>query len=398
MDIRALAWRVAVRHELPLRRLRAALIAFVARLSVPLSKMPGTSRRFGPPRKTAVDTFEWAVARGLPHQEVSPSTLVRRTVDAFGQSLPVEFVVGQEWPLRRDFVVELDDARVWGRCAVPITSDDTLLADMQLVGFQKPEQLPIKHRLWLGRPQRVNGATATLVGPFADSYFHWMLDLLPRLEILRRAGSTFDQVLIPPPRRFHRETLERAGISGSSLLIHEWNDYHALDKLVLPSFPGQYGQAPPVVCDYLRDLYADELSGPKQWRRLFVSRSADVRRRLVNEEEILAVLEPLGFEAVSMTGRDVAEQAALFASAEAVVAPHGGALTNLVFCHEGTKVVELFGPRYAPGCYWAIAASLGLDYVPLFQRDHGQHNGAQWTDYSVAPARVIAALRHLSVA
>lgn len=397
VNLHFLVWRFAVRHELLLRRTRAFLIGLLARLSVPLSRLPGTSWRFGPPRRTAVDTFEWAATRGLPHREVSPNSLVHRTVDAFGQRLPLEFVVEQTWPIRRDFVVELDEARVWGRNAVPISNDDTLLADMELVATQKPEQLIIKHRLWLGRPERVDGVTTTLVGPFADSYHHWMLDLLPRLDVLDRAGATFDHVLVPPLRPFHRETLERAGIEGDALVVHGRSAYHALERLVLPSLPGQYGQAPLVVCDYLRRLYADEVSSRREDRRLFISRSDDKRRRLLNEDQLLAALESLGFEAVSMAGRTVAEQAELFASAEAVVGPHGGALTNLVFCKEGTKVVELFGPRYTPGCYWAIAESLELSYLPLFQQDDAPHNGAQWTDYTISPARVTAALRHLGV-
>lgn len=398
MNLRDLAWRIAVRYELPVRRTRAALVRLLSLMSVPLAKLPGTSARFGPPRRTTLDTFEWAAARGLPHHEVSSAAVVRRSVDAFGQPLPLGFVLAQEWPIRRDYVVELDEARVWGPSAVPISSDDTLLADMELVAIQKPAELRIMHRLWLGRPKRVAGATATLVGPFPDFYHHWMLDLLPRLDVLRRAGSTYDKVLVPPLHRFHRETLERAGVAADMHVVHDPKSYFELDRLVLPSFPGQYGQAPLVVCDYLRRLYAHELSDRKQNRRLFVSRSDANRRRLLNEDELLAVLEPLGFEAVSMSGRTVAEQAELFASAEAVVGPHGGALTNLVFCRKGTKIVELFGPRYTPGCFWAIAATLELDYLPLFQENHAAHNGTQWTNYTVSAARVTAALRHLGIA
>ena len=398
MNLQDLAWRIAIRHELPVRRARDAFIRGLGLLALLLAKLPGSSLRFGPPRAFTVDTFEWAGAASVPRYEIDPPSVVRRSVDAAGQPLPFVFEALQEWPIRRNFVVELEDARVWGPSAVPIASDDTLLADLELFSIQKPSELPIRHRLRLGRAQHLAGRTATLVGPFPQSYHHWILDLLPRLDLLQSAGTEFDQVLVPPMRAFHRETLERAGVSLSAVVVHEKKSYRSLDRLVLPSFPGQYGQATPRVCDYVRELFSAEIAGRQETKRLYVGRGDASRRRLRNEDEVLAMLKPLGFEEVSMAGHTVAEQAELLASAEAVVGAHGGALTNLVFCQPGTKVVELFGARYTPGCYWAIAVTLGLRYLPLFQENDAAHNGAQWTDYTVSPARVTAALRHLGIA
>ena len=42
----------------------------------------------------------------------------------------------------------------------------------------------------------------------------------------------------------------------------------------------------------------------------------------------------------------VAEQVELFVYADVVVAPHGAGLTNLLFCREGTRIVEIFPPTY----------------------------------------------------
>lgn len=398
MSLRQLAWRVAIRHERPIRWVRATSTRVVSWLSVLLVALPGTSRRFGPPRAVTLDTFEWANAAGLPRTEVDAATVVVRSpVDAAGQPLPYAFEVHQEWPIPRNFVVELEGARVWGPHAVPIASDDTLLADMELHSIQKPEELPIRRRLWLGRVQHIAGTTTTLVGPFPQFYHHWMLDLIPRLDLLRRAGAQFDNVLIPPVRAFHRETLERAGVSSEAMIVLGPKSYLSLERLVLPSLPGQYGQAPASVCNYVRGLFAAEIADRPQRRRLYVGRGDANRRNLINEDEVFAALQPLGFEAISMQGRTVAEQAELFASAEAVVGPHGGALTNLVFCRRGTKVVELFGPRYTPTCYWAIAATLGLCYLPLFQDNDKPHDGVQWRDFTSSPARVTAALRYIGV-
>ena len=51
--------------------------------------------------------------------------------------------------------------------------------------------------------------------------------------------------------------------------------------------------------------------------------------------------------------------------AEAIVAPHGAGLTNLVWCAPKTRVVEIFSPLYVNLCYWAIASLTQADYYYL---------------------------------
>ena len=66
-----------------------------------------------------------------------------------------------------------------------------------------------------------------------------------------------------------------------------------------------------------------------------------------------------------MVGRTVAEQAALFASAEVVVAAHGAALANLVFARAGTAAIELIGTNTASDIYAFLAWRRGLDYQAI---------------------------------
>jgi hypothetical protein len=61
----------------------------------------------------------------------------------------------------------------------------------------------------------------------------------------------------------------------------------------------------------------------------------------------------------------VAQQAALLAEAEVVLAIHGSGLTNIVFCQPGTKVVELFSPYYVYPCYWLLSNLMQLEYYYL---------------------------------
>ena len=52
------------------------------------------------------------------------------------------------------------------------------------------------------------------------------------------------------------------------------------------------------------------------------------------------------------------------------MAPHGAALTNLLFAPHECRVLELFASLGGSNAYEALATALGQDYTAL--RDHGR--------------------------
>jgi capsular polysaccharide biosynthesis protein len=62
-------------------------------------------------------------------------------------------------------------------------------------------------------------------------------------------------------------------------------------------------------------------------------------------------------------------QIQLMCHAKVIVAPHGAALTNLVFCQPNAQVLELFPPRSIPSFFWAISNHMNLDYYCAIGED-----------------------------
>ena len=102
---------------------------------------------------------------------------------------------------------------------------------------------------------------------------------------------------------------------------------------------------------------------------VLASRANDKMRRLVNEPELLEALKTYsGYDVHVFDGSraTVHDAIRLFSSASAVVGVHGGALSNVVFCHEGTRVIEL-GFRSPASRHYAHAAyALNLEYHLMF--------------------------------
>jgi capsular polysaccharide biosynthesis protein len=82
-----------------------------------------------------------------------------------------------------------------------------------------------------------------------------------------------------------------------------------------------------------------------------------------NEPEVLALLRPLGFEVLDAGDLSVADQIRAFAEADVIVALHGAALANLVFCSPGASLIELFPSGSIVADYWKMASGVpGLEH------------------------------------
>jgi tetratricopeptide (TPR) repeat protein/capsular polysaccharide biosynthesis protein len=276
-------------------------------------------------------------------------------------------------------VPQQNDWMVCNALAV-LTAENDLLADVsrdypgQLPGCKHPD--PNYHRV-VNQPQvppleMIEGKVAVLSGLSGHNYFHWMVDVLPRLELLRR-GQHWDEVdwfwINDNDRPFQRETLALLGVPEEKILSSDRHPYIQATELVVPSFAGHLGWVEPWALDFLRrsflhiaDLPADDSRLERSPERIYIRRDDAHHRRILNEEQVIAQLEAVGFVAVTLEALSFAEQVRLFAQAQVIIAPHGGGLTNTIFCQRGAIVVEFMAPQYIRHYYWVVSQALGLEH------------------------------------
>jgi capsular polysaccharide biosynthesis protein len=256
-------------------------------------------------------------------------------------------------------VAHLPGGRVVGPYGAVMTADDTLLYDLSpYYGTTRPGQHPV-HLRWPLPPARdVDGTLAVLTTRGVDNYYHFLLDVLPRVALLREAGVVPDRYLVNRSTAFQRELLPRFGIEEGATVESTASPHVRAEHLVVPSLPDAHLQSPPWVAPWLRQqLLPADLAPPA--RRIYVTRGrARYTRHVENEDEVLAALAPYGIELVDPGALPVAEQIRCFAEAELVVGAHGAGLTNVAFCPPGAAVVELFPVDYTNTCYWRLVSTL----------------------------------------
>lgn len=230
-----------------------------------------------------------------------------------------------------------------------------------------------KRRKWCA--QRTEKNLLSLTGKQTHNYFHWLYDVLPRIFLAEEAGIPFDQFWVDASLPYQRETLHLLGYSALPLEQARPGHWISSKRMWVPSFPLMRGEVPFWALRFLQQRLGGGEKGDV--KRIYISRQDANRRRLLREEEHWPLLEKAGFRRVTLAGRSFLEQAALFRGAHEIIAPHGAALANLLFCSPGTRLVELFPNRYPYPCFRHLASLCGIAYLPCMGQSICQKGGGE---------------------
>jgi hypothetical protein len=234
-------------------------------------------------------------------------------------------------------------------------------------------------------------------GAYAN-YYHFLLDIFPKLQISPFAAAVFTGSLIMPPATapFQIDAGALLARSGCSVVSLAAGESAAIGRLDFIANMTGAGFAPhPCLSRFFDRVAAAFGATAVAPRRLYISRAGAVRRRLANEEELIARLRPLGYEIFDPAGVSFREQMESFAAATHIVAPHGAGLANIVFCQPGTQLLELQMDSYMNLCFRKLAALRGLRYGCVVGDAEAGHESAAARHalrWSIETDRVIGAL------
>lgn len=323
----------------------------------------------------------------LGHSSISQFEIVwlRRNEEQVDLSLPasnddlprdITSKVGQH-RLGPDHIVFARDVHLVGTGAVPIDPNGNLLAfALNSDNYRNPFiHIGVRPMIAGVLTQKRNAAddvevACSLVNAWCRSYFHWMLELLPRVLTLRESSRAMSAKIIiqRDPTDWQVRSLELLGVSESQVVTPARSIFAR--TLAIPSFPRKtvpgrtFSLISPRRLREVRQLLngnANAESTSQPTRRIVISRSKANGRAVVNENEVITALKPYGFELHVLEGMSLDDQIRLFGNAQVVLAPHGAGLTNILFCPPQTTVVELYGDYYNTSFY-TLAQCLGLNY------------------------------------
>ncbi len=253
------------------------------------------------------------------------------------------------------------------------TSDDRVL-EIREMAFR-----PGHARVFRSSRNRRVGRATWILERVYHNHSHWLTAHLPKVLIARGLGLLSETFL---PGSKTNGTIEHS----LGMLGIERGDAPPLDLIE----PLRVDELTVLVTDRfrprllrsVRDAFRPWISGARS-RRLYVSRARAARRRLVNEEDVWPILQEAGFERVFMEDLPFEEQVRMMGEAEAVVAPHGAGLTNVMFCPRETAVVEIADLSFPNPNFYAVASAMEHRYSVLSAETRGEGHPLErdmWVD------------------
>ncbi len=221
---------------------------------------------------------------------------------------------------------------------------------------------------------------------------HFLLDHLTRVKIYESSYGKIDNFIFLQDDQYIRDACVLLGVDDRSIMINEQEIEISADNIVISSNLAQDWSHPAHYCDpSLLEMFSDWPEKVRMMRsktavgaarrRIFISRDDATSRKILNQQEVDAVLERFDFEKLTLSQYDIFDQIELFSEASVVIGVHGAGLTNILFGDRDMKVIEILPPLVATDAYWLLARARGQSYSALIGIDpeFGVPNYDNWS-------------------
>jgi hypothetical protein len=221
-----------------------------------------------------------------------------------------------------------------------------------------------------------------------DHFYHYLLGYL--LPIVQRFADSAERPKIavadcgPMSRHFASlvgweiESVQRSvdvtGMYQEVMALPGWDHFRAYDATKIrevTSYLSQLWRIESLRQSTPNITVIDRQPPEAYYTNASVARGAGAQRRSVaNLDEVVRELQHAGIgkvQAVALEEMSLPEQAETFSNSDVIVAQHGAALANLVWCRPGTLVVEIVDVRYRPDAFRSLAQVLDLVHVRVPQ-------------------------------
>jgi capsular polysaccharide biosynthesis protein len=225
----------------------------------------------------------------------------------------------------------------------------------------------------------------------SGNYGHFMLEMLPMALIGRTVVDDPEWIYLlhradPDMMDVMLRAFRLIDVPMRRLVIKDFRQPVFFGELVVVRQLTEHGKYMSPLAVQATASLADRIT-PGADRLLYVRRIPGWQRgrALLNQDEICDRLVRRGFTVIEPGSMTLEAQIAAFAGADVVVGPMGAALSNIVFCRPGTRVLALVPSRFPDLFFWFIALHKRLDYAELRAEQRAMDGPDDWkADFSLS--------------
>eukprot|EP00397_Hematodinium_sp_SG-2012_P036132 GEMP01038968.1.p1 GENE.GEMP01038968.1~~GEMP01038968.1.p1 ORF type:complete len:459 (+),score=68.00 GEMP01038968.1:307-1683(+) len=316
-----------------------------------------------------------------------------------GSHATIHKINGQDSADRKAYIAEFNDVNIYGDDSVMIPNsacemyvpggeftnlaDNIALNEVWTTVTPTPEYNILKHvdkkrdqRPTSVRLQKVPEA-ASVIGFASTDFYHTLIEVGSRLLLLSEFLRNETIPIIVPKSKTVPALIKLLNIKNPVIVapralttaprFQVGTLWYAHWRSCNIETDGCHCTPPAHILRKLQAALVPNIAIPSPHRILYLPRDRRLAMRyLENEEEVLQ--EFSGAEKFNPGVVSLEEAIKTFQSASTVIGVHGGALSNILFCQAGTKIVELGWPQVPMlGHFRHLSKALNLDHhtVPL---------------------------------
>jgi capsular polysaccharide biosynthesis protein len=219
-----------------------------------------------------------------------------------------------------------------------------------------------------GRAHRhIEGKALVLCSDEPQSYGSFLFRVVPKVRSVRDLGLINTPCIVYAQQKPFMDLLSFCGLPVASIIPHDMDAVTRIDRAIVPCMRNPHAYLDPESFELFAEL-RKSFGVPRTGRKIYVSRfglnisGRGASRIMVNEAELIARLGAMGFETIEPENLSVKDQILVFSSASIVVGPSGSGLFNTMFCHPGTKVIDIQSEPHWIYSYTGMYSSLRLEY------------------------------------
>ena len=209
--------------------------------------------------------------------------------------------------------------------------------------------------------KKFNGKIFSLVqGISGENYFHWILDILPKIFIVSKNYklSHIKYFYLPEIKDYQMSTLKILGINKKKIINSKVYRHIYSDAIITVGHPwykkgyihAQAALMPRWIIIWIRKKFLRYKKKFNCNNKIYIDRTESKFKhcQIINDNEIYDYLKNRGFKKYQVGKLNFFKQIYLFSNAKIIVGAHGAAFTNIIFCKPNTKIIEI-RPNFHPG-------------------------------------------------
>ncbi len=213
-------------------------------------------------------------------------------------------------------------------------------------------------------------------GGSGDNYFHFIFDIIPKIYIsLNQIKKKINFYYVSRPQKWQIKIFKILGVSEKKLIDSSKYKHIFADKVICIDHPwynkgyiqNEVKKIPKWVMLINRKIFLNKSVRFNSFKKVFLDRSTSRFNhcKIFNQSSLDDWLKKNSFGIYAPEKLSHEKQIYLFRNASIILGAHGAALTNIVFCKPGTKVIEIIPANHPNKKCERISKILKLRYFRI---------------------------------